>query len=188
MRKNGAPLLLCQLKLPSLLDTWPPASLRFPTGAIRNSLMERSLARKCNSIQLFPSSRVQQPFSFLHDSVWICFLNNPFLITKAFLFLISLHSSLSVHICWKLGGGWEFALLVTKKNVYETTKSTPSKPYNSIFVSFFFCFSVLFSFFFNISKNVWHLVVWFKEYKIFLLKKTMVAKVGVDIFLPSYFN
>lgn len=56
--------------------------------------------------------------------------------------------------------------------VYETTKSTQFKPYNSILCHFFVCF---FSFFIlNISINVWHLVVWFKEYKIFLLK-TMVA-------------
>lgn len=68
--------------------------------------------------------------------------------------------------------------LATKRNciVYETTKSTQSKSYNSILCLFCFLFC---SFFFNISKNVWHLVVWFKEYKIFLLK-TMVANVCVD--------
>ena len=75
--------------------------------------------------------------------------------------------------------------LAMKRNciVYETTKSTKSKPYNSILCHFFFFFFffVLFFFFFNISKNVWHLVVWFKEYKIFLLK-TMVAKCCVDNF------
>lgn len=74
--------------------------------------------------------------------------------------------------------------LAMKRNciVYETTKSTKSKPYNSILCHFFFvCFFCSVLLFFNISKNVWHLVVWFKEYKIFLLK-TMVAKLCVDNF------
>lgn len=115
------------------------------------SLIEWSVARKCNVIERF-NPQCRRMFSSLCDSLWVyCFKNNPFLFTKVFFHSVAVCQSISVGSC--RGEYWWFLenlhFLAMKRNciVYETTKSTQSKPYNSILCHFFFFFGSVLLFF-----------------------------------------
>lgn len=119
-----------------------PRSVHRPAGRspAAASLIERSAARCATTPNVF-TCKVQLSLDRLCDSAWLYFLKKPLSLLKDSFLSVAVCQSISVRSC---RGGLLVILenlhfLAMKRNciVYETTKSTQSKPYNSILCHFF---------------------------------------------------